>query len=449
MTKKNKITVLIAVFCILLLLGSLTAFGINYSHKFDKRFTIKTIQSVSPEYQNKATTTEENNNEQANEVSVATNTVQEQPVEEIKQCQISNGFVYMKSDGSVQDGAEIFKSSFDGLQKCDIQSVPKFVGPLENNDVSPDGTIAYVVYSDFSNESKHSIFVSTKGNSPKEILSLPDGQYVESVKISPDSKKIAYSLITYGNSTSTNQLWTINSDGTDNKMVIDNTRRFITDSGPFRLAPLEWSKDETKIYMITTTDSDATPRGMYIADLKKSTIKKANTPDITLWDLSFSPDRTKIVYKTFQWKSVQDSYPERGEPYTINITDLNTGETKEILNSKVDNYSDPVWSPDGKNILFKIGRDYADGGDAGILIVNINSQKTSVVVPRKKNTLMTPWVWLSNDEVVYTEATYTSGQIQDKVNSYLFTIKTDGTGKHLVDSALNIIVFGSLSNMAF
>ncbi len=355
--------------------------------------------------------------------------------------QVSDSFVYMKSlTDSPQGQADIIVSNFDGSTKSKIQTVSKYVGPLDDNDVSETGKIVYSTFSDTG----ESIWVSDKGATPRSILTLPQGKSVESTKISPDGQKIAYSLLNWGNNNFTEQLWVMNADGTDNKMIIDDTGRYIVEQGPFRLAPLAWSKDRTKVYMITTTDSEATPRGMYVADLATAKIQKAKTPNVTLWGLSFSSDRTKIAYTTFEWKDVPDGFPEAGAPLTISVTDLNAGATEKILESQADQYSDPVWSPDGKKIMYKIAREFVEGGDAAILVVDASTKKTSVVVPSTKNTRMRPWAWLSNDRVIYTEESYTTGQIQNKVTTYLFTIKIDGTDKRSIDSARDMIVFDSL-----
>ena len=338
---------------------------------------------------------------------------------------------------SSQGQADIILSNFDGSSKSIIQTVSKYVGPLNNNDVSQAGHIIYATQS----ETEESLWVSNKGDQPKNILTLPKNKFIESAKISSDGTMIAYSLLDKHNPEG--ELWTINADGADNKMIIANTGRYIVEQIPFRLAPLAWSKDKTKIYMITTADSDATPSGMYVADLATAKIQKAKTPDITLWGVSFSPNEEKIAYTTFEWKDVPDSRPEAGPPFTINITDLNTGATEKVLENQNKQYFDPIWSPDGKKIMYKTATGFEDD-DSAIHVVDINTKKTHNIVPSVKNTKMIPWTWLSNERVAYTEESYTTGRIQDKVTTYLFTVKTDGTDKQSIDSATDLIVFGSL-----
>lgn len=356
---------------------------------------------------------------------------------------LSEGFVYMKSlndSNTFQGEADIIVSNFDGSSKLKIQTIPHYISPMDDNDVSQNGKVVYSTIE----EKEESIWVSDNGSEPRKIFTSPQNKYIESTIISLDGQKIAYSLLNWSGGNSTEQLWTINADGSENKLVIDDTGRFIAEQGPFRLAPIAWSKDNSKIYLHTTTDSEATPRGLYVADPATAKIQKAKTPNITLWGLAFSPDRTKIAYTTFEWKYVPDSFPESGSPFTISITDLNTGVTEKVLESQTDHYSNSVWSPDSKKLLYKVERKFVEGGDAGIFIVDIGSKKTSIVVPSTKNTRMRPWAWLSNERIVYTEETYTSGQIQNKVTTYLFTVKTDGTDKQRVDSSRELMVFDSI-----
>lgn len=354
--------------------------------------------------------------------------------------QVNGGFAYMKSlTDSPQNQADIIISNFDGSSKVKIQTVPKYVGPFHDNDVSQNGRIVYAIYCDTGTVFRESIWVSDKGASPRNILTLPQGKVVESTKISLDGEKIAYSLLGHQE-----QLWRINADGTNNEMIIDDTAQYIVEKGPFRLAPVAWSADKTKVYMMTTTDSEATPQGMYVADLVTKKIQKVKTPNVTLWNVSFSPDRTKIAYRTFEWEDVPDAFANPVAPFTMSVTDLSTGATEKILESGIERYADPVWSPDGTKIMYKIAGEFFDGGDAAIMIVDISTKKSIVVVPSTKTTKMTPWTWLSNDRVVYTEETYTAGQIPNKVTTYLFTVKSDGTDKQRIDSARDIMVFNRL-----
>ena len=356
----------------------------------------------------------------------------------------SGKFAYLKTaTEEIRGPGEIIVSDFNGSTKQKIHSVPIYVGPFSSYDVSDKNEKlvykSFIEKDQYGNEIEEYLWVSDKSSEPHKILTPEDKKYIESPRISADGQKIAYALIT-----ESGQLWTINSDGTDNKLVIDRTKDYLEASSRFRLAPVAWSQDKTKVYMQTTSDSEATPIGIYVANLLTGKIEKANTPQVTLWGLSFSPDRTKVAYTTFEWKDVPDSRPIPGAPFTISITDLTTGETTKILQSQMDQFDHPVWSNDGSKLAYKILGKSVEGGDQGIYFVDINSKSSKLVIIGAQNSSLKDWDWLSDSKLVYSEESYTTGVIPNKVTSYLFTINIDGTDKQKVDSAREITVFGTL-----
>ena len=267
-------------------------------------------------------------------------------------------------------------------------------------------------------------------------------QYIESPVITSDGTKIAYSLVHGFGEEDIKQLWTINADGSENELVIDNTGQYITDPGPFRLIPFAWSLDNTRIYMVTTTDSEASPVGMYVADLIAGTIEKALTPQVTLWDVSFSPERTMIAYRTFQWVPVEGYMPEIGPPFTLQVTDLTSGATRILQESDTLEYHYPVWSEDGYQIAFTV-RSHQTGGEVGLFSIDLATDAIIRWVPGSEGRQLRPWLWLSDDRLAYTEEEVSSGL---SLRATLYTIKNDGTGKHEIDSASSMTVIGVLDN---
>lgn len=267
-------------------------------------------------------------------------------------------------------------------------------------------------------------------------VSGSSNQYIESPVITRDGTKIAYSLVHGFGEEDIQQLWTINADGSENELVIDNTGQYITDPGPFRLIPFAWSLDNTRIYLVTTTDSEASPVGMYVADLSAGTIEKARTPQVTLWEVSFSPDRTMIAYRTFQWVPVEENFPEMGPPFTLQVTDLTSGATRILQESDTLEYHYPVWSEDGDQIAYTV-RSHQTGGEVGLFSIDLATDAIIRWVPGSEGKQLRPWLWLSDDRLAYTEAEISSG-------STLYTIKNDGTDKHEIDSASSVI--GVLDN---
>jgi len=273
-------------------------------------------------------------------------------------------------------------------------------------------------------------------------VSGSSNHYIESPVITRAGTKIAYSLVHGFGEEDIQQLWTINADGSENELVIDNTGQYITDPGPFRLIPFAWSLDNTRIYLVTTTDSEASPVGMYVADVSAGTIEKALTPQVTLWEVSFSPDRTMIAYRTFQWVPVEDSMPEIGPPFTLQVTDLPSGATRILQESDTLEYHYPVWSEDGDQIAYTV-RSHQTGGEAGLFSIDLATGAIIRWVAGSEGRQLRPWLWLSDDRLAYTEEQVSSGS---SVLATLYTIRNDGTDKHEIDSAASIIVIGVLDN---
>lgn len=364
----------------------------------------------------------------------------------------TNRFAYLKTTTEdIRGPGEIVVSNFDGSTKQVIHTVPIYVGPFSSYDISDKNEkLVYKSFTEkdqYGNEIEEYLWVSNKGSESRKILTPGDKKYIESPRISVDGEKIAYSLLirnTGNYFTDTEQLWIINSDGTENKLIFDKTRDYLGNNSRFRLAPVAWSQDKTKVYLQTTSDSEATPIGMYVANLTTGKIEKAKTPQITLWGLSFSPDRKKIAYTTFEWKDVPNSRPEPGTPVTISITDLSTGGTTKILESQVDQFDHPIWLSDSLKLAYKVLGKSVEGGDQGIYVVDINSKSSKLVTTGTRNSRLKAWNWLSESKLIYSEESYTTGEVPNKVTSYLFTINIDGTDKQKIDTAREIAVFGTL-----
>jgi Tol biopolymer transport system component len=324
-------------------------------------------------------------------------------------------------------------SNYDGSQKKVIP-VQAAISPW-HSDYSPEaGRIVTTV-----DTSLWTLDVRT-GIQSMSSLNLSSNQYIESPVITSDGTKIAYSLVHGFGEEDLKQLWTINADGSENELVIDNTGPYITDPGPFRLIPFAWSLDNTQIYMVTTTDSEASPVGMYVADLIARTIEKALTPQVTLWDVSFSPDRTMIAYRTFQWVPVEGSMPGIGPPFTLRVTDLTSGATRILQQSDTFEYHYPVWSENGNQIAFTV-RSHQTGGEVGLFSIDLATDAIIRWVPGSEGKQLQPCLWLSDDRLAYTEEEISSGW---SLRATLYTIKNDGTDKHEIDSATCMMVIGVL-----
>jgi Tol biopolymer transport system component len=286
------------------------------------------------------------------------------------------------------------------------------------------------------------LWVLDLGKGSQEIFSLD--RIIESPVISRDGGKIAYSLVHGFDAEGLQQLWTIDPDGSGNTLLVDDTGQYIADPGPFRLVPVAWSLDKSKIYLTTTTDSEATPLGMYVAGVPAGTIEKALTPQVTLWDVSFSPDRTMIAYRTFQWVPVEGSMPEVGPPFTLQMTELATGETTVLQESDAFEYFHPVWSPDGNHIAYSV-RSRPPGGEVGLFAFDLATGAAIRLVPGSEGRQLRPWAWLGADWLAYTEEVLAPGDTSNAPIT-LYTIKMDGSEKHEIDAAASMTVLGVLDD---
>jgi Tol biopolymer transport system component len=194
--------------------------------------------------------------------------------------------------------------------------------------------------------------------------------------------------------------------------------------------------------MVTTTDSEASPVGLYVADLIARTVKKALTPQVTLWEVSFSPDRTMIAYRTFHWVPVEGSMPEMGPPFTLQVTDLTSGATRILQESDTLEYHYPIWSEDGRQIAYTV-RSHQTGGEVGLFSIDLGTDAIIRWVPGSEGKQLRPWLWLSDNRLAYTEEAISSG---GSVGAILYTIKNDGTEKYEIDSANSIRVIGVLDH---
>jgi Tol biopolymer transport system component len=291
-----------------------------------------------------------------------------------------------------------------------------------------DGSFAYVTPS--GEESSSMLWIYQPNSVPQALLEVESPPHIESVAISQDGSQIAYSLLIWGGDDPQEwyeQLWVVGSDGSDNRLVADRTGDSIIDRGPFRLGPVAWSEDLSKVYMVTNTDSEATPTGLYVADLETGEILKANTPQETLWRAMFNTDRSEVVYTSFVWVDVPNSMPDAGPPYSIKITELATGDTAIVWESAAEFVSNAVWSPNESALAFSKNRN-------ALVIVDIKTGALEVVLSGESR--VRPLAWLSDGTIVYSEG--------DSGVTQLMTVHTDGSEPTFIANVSRVHVLGEL-----
>jgi Tol biopolymer transport system component len=321
-------------------------------------------------------------------------------------------------------------ASSDGTRSVDLVSGASHYSPLSYDLAPTDGAFIYVIRSEDDTEETLWVYRQDLGPSPLNTVLQPS--YFEAVAISQDGSQITYSVLHWPSGQVEEwyeQLWVVSADGTDNRLITDRTADYIVEPGPFRLGPVSWSRDMSKIYMVTNTDSEATPKGLYEADLANGAIRKALTPQETLWGASFSPDRSKVVFSSFEWVEVPDSMPAIGPPFAIKVTELATGVTDTVLESETEFLSDPIWSADGNSIAFARERSI-------LAIIDLVSGDTRSVISIEVTGRLVPEAWLTDGRIVYT--------IGDSQLWHLWTIQSDGTNPVEISEATRIFVLGEL-----
>jgi Tol biopolymer transport system component len=321
-------------------------------------------------------------------------------------------------------------ASSDGTRSDDLVSGAASNSPLGYDLAPADGSFAYVILSD--DDTEETLWIYKQGLGPSPLATVLEPSFIESVAISQDGSQIAYSVLHWPSGQAEDwfeQLWVVSADGTDIRLIADRTADYIVDPGPFRLGPVSWSQDMSKIYLVTNTDSEATPKGLYEADLASGAIQKAKTPQETLWGVGFSPDRSKVVFSSFEWVDVPNSMPEIGPPFALKVTELTTGVTDTVLESEAEFFSDPIWSADGNSIAYARER-------STLSIINLVTGDINSVISVEGDARLVPQAWLTDGRIAYT--------IGDSRRWHLWTIHSDGTKPVEISTATRIFVLGEL-----
>ena len=183
-------------------------------------------------------------------------------------------------------------------------------------------------------EGKMALWIMNADGSGLKLLLAPppatphfDGHW------SHDSKKIVYVDDILQGTDGKFQINTINSDGSDGKVLIPHKA--------FEESP-RWSPDGKRIVWVSTRDGN---QDIYSADADGKNLKRLTSEIALDNNPSWSPDGKRIAFTS-----------NRAGNFEIHIMDADGGNVRRLTNHHALDYW-PTWSPDGKYIAFTSNRD--------------------------------------------------------------------------------------------
>jgi len=236
----------------------------------------------------------------------------------------------------------IGKEKLKGLQKVSITNenggivASQVWSPAPDTyGVSPDGR--YLNYIDWNNISLNLRDLRTNTNRVlskvgtwKEPIQFPDNSIW-----SPDGKQIAY----YWFENNTTELHIVNIDGTNDRVVVTGTKEKQT---PW---PVTWSPDGKYILaIIEGRVKNKMSNKLVLVSVNDGSVKVLKLYNISnTGNMDISPDNKYIVYAQLQNENSQEN--------DIYIRSMDGSMDKKLVGDLA-NDTNPLWTPDGKGILF-------------------------------------------------------------------------------------------------
>ena len=238
--------------------------------------------------------------------------------------------------------ADIIRRRADGAGLVNLTN-----NPADEDDFiwSPDGSrLAFLRY-DFDNLTVSLCVVDADGSN-LAVLTNVSGEYIGSFSWSPDSTRLVFAARSFDPSTTTSEIYVINSDGTG--------RYSLSGSDGFNSRPA-WSPDGTRISYLHSPDTFAMDYIRMVNPDGTNLITVAHAEDETDVAPEWSPDGTRLVF-------ARASADFSNDIYTVGSDGSN------LLRLTDDTFShslNPHWSPDGSRISF--GSDLPEGSALEII----------------------------------------------------------------------------------
>ena len=174
---------------------------------------------------------------------------------------------------------------------------------------------------------------------------------------SPDGKKIAFDS-DRANLQGRQEIYVMDADGTDVHRVSTLPTEAIYDIAP------RFSPDGRRL-VFTRYITDPGRSALFTVGVRGGGLKQLTPWGNGAGDADYSPDGKKIVFEAYPHTNCLNG---NGEIYTV---DSDGQHLTNITHNRCQaGGSDPVWSPDGKKILFKSS--HAEGGEFGIGLATMN-----------------------------------------------------------------------------
>jgi len=178
---------------------------------------------------------------------------------------------------------------------------------------------------------------------------------------SPDDKQVAFVT----NISGRNNIWLVSSQsGWPTQLTVSNQRQ----------ANIAWSPKGRWIAYNSDYDGNEQWDLFLVSVSNGQVVNLTNTPEVSEEGAAWSPDGEKIAY------SVK---PKRSPNYELDTIEIDTKKIIHLTANTSSQFSNasPIWSKDGKSIVFTQQR--ADGKDANIFIVSATGGKATNLTPHQ------------------------------------------------------------------